>query len=147
MKKNNKIWVILAEVILWQWRAILNPFNYSYFKCNQQTNRHTFARITILGKDMFSCFNLEFIVVPRCYLSNKCWLNKSLITATIWVHVALLMLQYTQGMNELHLSTSRILFLLWSQGGCCQQCPWRHLVVLSRKLFGLVCPRQVRSLV
>lgn len=151
MGRSNKIWLYLLGLLLFQWRAILNPFNCSYFKCNQQTNRHMFACIAILGK---SCFSLELIVVISCYLSNKRWLSKSsrsvllqLQYTAIWfvLSCSCCNVLYPRNKCELHLATSRILFLLWSQEECCQQCPWRHLVVLARKLFGFVCPGQVWS--
>lgn len=83
-------------------------------------------------------------------------LQKCLVTATEYCHFvwvlffALLMgwgcvCVYRGNECKLCLATGRILLLLWSQGGCCQQCPWRQLEVLAQKLFGFVYQGHVCS--
>lgn len=129
MGRSNKIWLYLLGLLLFQWRAILNPFNCSYFKCNQQTNRHMFACIAILGKSFFS---LELIVVISCYLSNKRWLSKS-------SRSVLLQLQYTAILFDLCCLAHAVMYYIQGtnvscilpQVGYCFYCEVRKNVVSS----------------
>lgn len=149
MRKNNKIWVVLAEVLVCQLRATLNPFNYHCLMQPRQigTPLHVLA---YCEKKMCSCFSLEFIVVLKWYWSNKCCLNKR---ASLQLrHIAITFGSYclaraapSRWIQVAPYHKQDIVFTVkW--GRMLSEVSLKTSCALARKLFGLVCLKQVCSL-